>query len=953
MATMNIKTKAGSSGEMIFCKKSDGTAILTIATTGVTISNLSDVTVDHTDSASFTVDNDSTTGKIKVSAAAGAADKTLTLTNTALTDNRTITFPDASGTVSLSSSASLVAGASGTAGTVTIYPATAANGTLVLSCTNNGADKAITITNKAHAQDTTYNIPDCGAATGQIPVVNSDHKVVITAAADAAVTLPASVSIGGTLSTAGTFSTAANLTFSGAFAAEIAVPSASTWTLPTGGGTLATTDGASTGTTASTFTVDTDSSNAKIGFDTNSATGNFTAKIVPPATISADRTITLPDASDTMVGKATTDTLTNKTLTAPVINGATTAAAANNFSLHTGSGAFTTPTGTFTHYGNVTNNGNITFDFSTSSGTFKTSAGTNTFGGDVAIASGKNLTMAGASTFTTGTGAVTINGQLTMAATKNIVVGSAAGGVANGIDIFSATAGKGELRLHQPDDANNKITTIQANNAAANATITLPNATATLATQGLTETLDAKTLTNAGAITQTGAVGIATGTGANTINGSSTYATTKTLTFGAAAGGTATPITMYSLTANRGALILAVADAATDHATTLTNAALNGAAATITLPNATSTLSGIGLAETFSGVKTFSVAPLITIDDANNNTVTDLIRLTHTTSGVPGAGIGVGTSYYIEDLGGSEEQASFDVSLATVTDGAEDCDLIWKTMLNSDVQQVLKVDSVNQAVVIGQNASDVDGVASLWIYPVTAAKGTLRLTATANSADKYVSITNAAHGQDTVYTIPDIGQATGNVVLLKAAQTTAGELKRADFTEDALAICKGIPVNSIMAADGAPLAITETAGDHYLYLNANVIQLRGEEAISETETSISYFQVVLPENYVSAGDVTVRIPCQIDGAGTNNGSTVDLEVYEQASGAVGADICATAAQTFAAKTTWYNKDFSVTAAGLVAGDILNCKLTTSVIENGGSALAFYADPPKILLDVKG
>ena len=59
----------------------------------------------HTDTGTtgntFTVDSDSTTGKIIIDVALGAADKSLTITNTALTDNRSIVFPDASGTVSL------------------------------------------------------------------------------------------------------------------------------------------------------------------------------------------------------------------------------------------------------------------------------------------------------------------------------------------------------------------------------------------------------------------------------------------------------------------------------------------------------------------------------------------------------------------------------------------------------------------------------------------------------------------------------------------------------------------------------------------------------------------------------------------------------------------------------------------------------------------------------------
>jgi len=54
-----------------------------------------------TTGATWTVDSDSTTGKIVVSAAAGAADKSLTITNAALTEDRTVTIPDSTGVVNL------------------------------------------------------------------------------------------------------------------------------------------------------------------------------------------------------------------------------------------------------------------------------------------------------------------------------------------------------------------------------------------------------------------------------------------------------------------------------------------------------------------------------------------------------------------------------------------------------------------------------------------------------------------------------------------------------------------------------------------------------------------------------------------------------------------------------------------------------------------------------------
>ena len=69
-------------------------------------------------------------------------------------------------------------------------------------------------------------------------------------------------------------------------------------------------------------------------------------------------------------------------------------------------------------------------------------------------------------------------------------------------------------------------------------------------------------------------------------------------------------------------------------------------------------------------------------------------------------------------------------------------------------------------LVSGASAGGYTG--ELLLYPTTTAKGTLSITATANSGNTATSITNAAMGQASALTIPDPGAAASSFVLNNA-----------------------------------------------------------------------------------------------------------------------------------------------------------------------------------------
>jgi len=198
--------------------------------------------------------------------------------------------------------------------------------------------------------------------------------------------------------------------------------------------------------------------------------------------------------------------------------------------------------------------------------------------------------------------------------------------------------------------------------------------------------------------------------------------------------------------------------------------------------------------------------------------------------------------------------------------------------------------------------------------------------------------------------VVDVVSATSIKVLTIVPKTE--DLARADLDEDALQAYV-IPVSTMMDHTGIGLAVSATAGTHNINLDTNVLSLQTEVANNETETSISWFQFQMPPEYVAAGDVKIRCIITVAGAGTSNASTVDFSAYRKdLDGTMGADIVATAAQAII-EDSYTTRDFVVTAATLSAGDIINVKCTTAIIESATDNIIGEFEPLQVLCDIKG
>lgn len=149
-------------------------------------------------------------GTAATKAASDNAQPTVASVSGATTTNALAVFADAAGTVKNASAAvtlgqnfgvtgtitssgaiqatagNITAGSSGNAASLISFPATAANGTLIISALNAGGAFNTTIRNSIMGQSTVYSIPDILAATGGIMVSTTALRVKHVAAAAAA-----------------------------------------------------------------------------------------------------------------------------------------------------------------------------------------------------------------------------------------------------------------------------------------------------------------------------------------------------------------------------------------------------------------------------------------------------------------------------------------------------------------------------------------------------------------------------------------------------------------------------------------------------------------------------------------------------------------------------------------------------------------------------------------------
>lgn len=168
-----------------------------------------------------------------------------------------------------------------------------------------------------------------------------------------------------------------------------------------------------------------------------------------------------------------------------------------------------------------------------------------------------------------------------------------------------------------------------------------------------------------------------------------------------------------------------------------------------------------------------------------------------------------------------------------------------------------------------------------------------------------------------------------------------------------------IPLTDLRVHDAVSSLLPATAAADDLGLVSGTYGTDGpllKTSDAKATTVTQYARVLVPVDdlWVTGETYQVRIIAGMDTTISDGTATVDLEAYvPDGDGAVGSDICATAAQSINSLTT-ANFDFTITTTSLTDGDILDLRITVAITDSA-TATAVYGQiyGIQIMRDTKG
>ncbi|MFA6356428.1 MAG: hypothetical protein WCY23_04900, partial [Candidatus Omnitrophota bacterium] len=199
--------------------------------------------------------------------------------------------------------------------------------------------------------------------------------------------------------------------------------------------------------------------------------------------------------------------------------------------------------------------------------------------------------------------------------------------------------------------------------------------------------------------------------------------------------------------------------------------------------------------DTFKFTNTSANVDLITLtptagmtllnEDVVDNAVSDILKIEHSTTNVPAAGIGTGLAYYVEDAGNLQKHGSIDTVLTAVTQGSENADMIFKISQAGVLSELMRLNSASDRVDISGDLN-VTGT----ISGALSSSGTASDTWEVNTDGNSVTINSAGQTSDHSYTFPDVSGKvlTTNMSDAIVAVTLNNAVNALNFDADTLTI---------------------------------------------------------------------------------------------------------------------------------------------------------------------